>query len=344
MEQPPNRQNQSQQPGQARQYPGQQQDPNQQSYPGQQQYLNQQPYPGQQYPNPQPGFPGQPLKPKRPAWLIPLIVVAVVGVVLSAVLVGVLIGGGMSGRTENVGMTVTLAPSSSASAPEEKPTPVPAPTEAPAEPFSQVPAAGSDDDWHVPGLGEAIDWIEGLPQYNASPAFEPLGCVADFDDDGCQDFLAVYEAIAGNGTYYVAYCVYTLPEDGPKLLTDGVLYQEVGGNGGSLGIAKGKDGSAYLTRFTKEADGSSIHNYYEYIPFWDLGVTENNIYRMESQWDVNTPEQGNYILGGNRVDQEAFDVARGNYMEYYSVNIAVGPGNSDMNGVDFDTLRQWYCD
>lgn len=280
----------------------------------------------------QPGFPQ---RPKRPPWVIPLIVVAVVGVLLSAVLIGVLIGGGTS-RQPNT--ELLQASSAVASVQEKVPTPVPDSTEAPSEPSSQpAPQSGS-------GVGKVIDWIEGLPQYLADSSFEPLGCVADFDDDGCQDFLAVYEAVAKNGTYYVAYCVYTLPEEGPKLLTDGILYQEVGGNGGSLGIAKGKDDSAYLTRFTKEADGSSIHNYYEYIPFWDLGVTENNIYRMESQWDINTPEQGNYILGGNKVDRDTFEVARGNYMEYYSVNIAVGPGNSDMNGVDFDTLRQWYGD
>lgn len=191
---------------------------------------------------------------------------------------------------------------------------------------------------------DVIDKIEDQAQFVKNYDFEPLGCVDDFDGDGNQDFLASYETEAKNGTRCVSYCVYTFREDGPQLVADGVLYQAVGGNGGSVGISKGKDGSAYLTRFTKEADGSSVHNYYEYLPFWDLGVTEDNLYCMESQWDIITPEQGNYFLGGRKVEKEAFEVARGNYQECYSLNLVIGHGNGEGNGVDFETLKQWYDD
>lgn len=335
MNQDPNRQNPQGSPNsyQQSQYPGQQP-----QYPGQ--------YP--QYPGGQPGFQG---RPQRPGWLVPLIVVAVVGVVLSAVLIGVLIGGGMSRGP--VSEEAPAAPSSAVrSVPEEEPTPAPDSTEAPAasaevpaEPSSQAAPAKSGKVWSEGEcLDEAIDWIEDSQQFIEDYAFEPLGCVDDFDGDGYRDFLAVYQAQAGNGMIYAAYCAFTFLEDGPKLLKDGVLYQEVGGNGGSLGIAKGRDGSIYLTRFTREPDGDGPHNFYEY-ELWDsLGETGENIYRMESQWNVDYPEKGTYLLGGKKVDKAAFEASRENYEEMYSIDIVQGHGNSEMNGVDFDTLEKWYGD
>lgn len=300
----------------------------------------QQPYPGQY--QPYPGGPNFSQKPRRPGWVIPLIVVAVVAVILCAVLFGVLLG-----RGSTYGPDTRSEPAASSALPSEAPASEPVPTEPPAETSSakEPDPAPPAQNWSVGAcLEEAIDQIEDQAQFVEDYTFEPLGCLDDFDGDGYQDFLASYETEARNGTRCVSYCVYTFREDGPRLVIDGVLYQAVGGNGGSVGISKGKDGSAYLTRFTKEADGSSVHNDYEYIPFWDLGVTEDNLYRMESQWDVITPEQGNYFLSGRKVDQETFNVSRGNYEEWYSLNILVGHGNGEVNGVDFETLEQWYGD
>lgn len=308
--------------------------PNQQNPQGEHQ-APQQPYPGQQ-----PQYPVVPpfqQKPQRPGWVIPLIVVATVSLIACAVLVGILFGQrlayGIGTRQEKVESSEIVSQKGAAST---------ASAYQPEESRSEQPAETSRSVGDC--LNETIGWIEDQAQYVKNYDFEPLGCVDDFDGDGYQDFLAVYQNQARNGTRYVGYCVYTFREDGPKLLCDGVLYQEVGGNGGSLGISKGKDGTAYLTRFTKEPDGDGPHNFYEFIPFWDLGVTENNIYRMESRWNVDAPEQGTYLLDGRKVDQETFNVARGNYEEWYSIDIVAGHGNSEKNGVDFDTLKQWYGD
>lgn len=331
----PQRPQQSPQPQQPQQ-PQQYRQPQQGQYPP-----PQQPYPGQ-YPQ-YPGQPGFPQRPRQPAWVVVLIVVAVVAVVISAVLGGILIGGRLANRSEADPVSGDPFLSESwESALESEPQPsLPERADPPAE---SLPAPALPDDGGLVGecLDEAIDWIEDFPTFVKDYEWEPLGCVADFDDDGYQDFLAVYQCQAGNGTRYVGYGVFTFREDGPQLLLDGVLYQEVGGNSGSLGIATGKDGTVYLTRFTKKPDGDGPHNFYEYIPWDNLGVTEDNIFRMESQWSVEDPERGTYLLGERKVDRETFEASRSNYVEYYSLDIMSGPGNSDMNGVDFDTLKQWY--
>ncbi len=295
-------------------------------------------YRPEQWPNPQnPGFPA---KTKQPKWVVLLIVVAAVSLLLCAVLIGVLIGG-RGNAPQPVPQTAPEAAGSKA------PASVPELID-PSESFSsEAPPAPPQPagEWSLGDcVEEAIDWIEDSKQFVKRYDFEPLGCVADFDMDGCQDFLAAYEAEAANGTRYVAYCVFTFLEDGPSLLKDGVLYQEVGGNGGSVGIAKGKDGTIYLTRFTRTPDGNGPHNFYEYEPWDTLGSFESNIFCMESQWDVESPEKGTYLLGSQKVDQSAFESSRKNYEDLYLIDLVAGHGNGDAGGVDFDTLEKWYDD
>lgn len=329
---------------------------NQQPYQPQNQQPQQpqQPYQSQypQYPaGPQSGGPGFPQKPQRPGWVIPLIVVAAVGVVLSALLGGILIGGNLTARSEETEVSASGAvtevqpalPQESA-LPTEKPIPTeePAPTEAPVP--TEAPKLGPR--FSVGEcLDEALDWIEDSPSFVKNYVFEPLGCVDDFDGDGSQDLLAAFQTKAEDGTQEVSYALFTLLEDGPELLDDGVLYQEVGGNGGSVGIAQGKDGTVYLTRFTKQPDGDTMNNLYAYIPWDSLGeFGEPNSYYMEARWPVGEEEKGTYILGGTKVDKDSFEKSREKYTTLYELNIVAGHGNGLVNGADFDTLEKWYGD
>lgn len=329
------------------------QPPNQQP---QQPYQNQYP----QYPaapqsaapqpgGPQTGGPGYP-PPKRPGWVVPLIVVAVAGVVLSALLAGILIGGNLSAQPEKTVVCVSeTLPDSRPAAPQESalpaqepaPTKKPLPTQEPAPTKAPARAGMSLGEC----LDEAMDWIKDGATYVENYQFEPLGCVDDFDGDGNQEFLALFQTRAKNGTQTASYALFTLLSDGPKLLDDGILYQEAGGNGGSVGIAKGKDGAVYLTRFTKQPAGDTMNNQYAYIPWGSVGTAdEANSYYMEARWTVGEEESGTYILGDSRVDRDNFEKSRGNYTVLYELNIVAGHGNGLENGADFDTLEKWYDD
>lgn len=321
----------------------------------QQPYQNQyQQYPGgpqtggPQTGGPQTGGPGYP-PPKKPGWLIPLIVVAVVGVALSALLGGILIGGNLVARPETIVVSASEAVADSwQAAPQESaaPTDEPAPTEEPLPAQAPAPTPKPAPAFSVGEcLDEAIDWIEDGPTYVENYTFEPLGCVDDFDGDGNQDFLAAYETQAANGTWCVSYVLFTFLEDGPKLLDDGILYQEVGGNGGSVGIAEGKDGAVYLTRFVKQPEGDRMNNQYAYIPWDSVGTAdEANSYYMEARWTAGEEEAGTYILGDSKVDRDRFEKSRGNYTVLYELNIVAGHGNGLVNGADFDSLENWYDD
>lgn len=297
---------------------------------------------GPQTGGPQTGGPGYP-PPQKPGWVVPLIVVAVAAVVLCGVLGGILIGQRLSADSGSMETVVTPEP-----APTEAPTPEPAPTEAPTpEPAStEAPTSQPANTGNLGEcLDEALDWIEDNPTYAEDYTFEPLGCVDDFDGDGNQDFLAAFETKARNGTWGVSYVLFTFLGDGPKLLDDGILYQEAGGNGGSVGIAKGKDGAVYLTRFVKQPAGDAMNNRYSYIPWNSVGTPdEANSYNMEARWTVGEEESGTYILGETVVDRNHFEQSRGNYTVLYELNIAVGHGNGLENGADFDSLEKWYGD
>lgn len=313
----------------------------------------QQPQQGQyqQYPGGPPfGGPGFPQKPQRPGWVIPLVIVAVVAVVLCGVLGGILIGQRLvldSGSVEQVSASSAIAETKATPepAPTEAPTPEPAPTEAPTP--EPAPTQKPEHTWISVGecLDDAIDWIEDSPNYVENYTFEPLGCVDDFDGDGNQDFLAEYETKAANGAWCVSYALFTLTADGPKLLDDGILYQEVGGNGGSVGIAKGKDGAVYLTRFVKQPNGENMNNQYAYIPWNSVGTAdEANSFSLEASWTVGEEESGSYTFDGSKVDRDKFEKSRGNYTMLYELNIAVGHGSGEAGGADFDTLEKWYDD
>ncbi len=319
---------------------------NQQPYQPQNQQ-SQQPYQSQyqQYSNgPQTGGPGYP-PPKRPGWVVPLIVVAVVGVALSALLGGILIGSNLAAQPEETVVSASEMPAvsqkSDASTDEPASEETPLPTKAPAsteKPTRQKISVGEC-------LDEAIDWIEDSSTYVENYTFEPLGCVDDFDGDGNQDFLAAFETRAKNGTYGVSYALFTFLEDGPKLLDDGILYQEVGGNSGSVGIVEGKDGAVYLTRFVKQSSGDAMNNQYSYIPWDSVGTAdEANSYYMEARWTVGAEESGTYVLGDTKVDRDTFEQSRENYTTLYELNIVAGHGNGLVNGADFDTLEMWYDD
>ncbi len=318
----------------------------------QQPYQNQIPNQYQPQPGaPQPGGPGFPQKPQRPGWVVPLVIVAVVGVVLSALLGGILIGGNLntrSGQPETVSSSEMVI-SSQPSLPQE--TVSSAPESVPAsEPSS---SAQTPEIIQGPGpvlsfgnsLDDAIDWIEDSATFAENYTFEPLGCVDDFDGDGNQDFLAAYETKAANGTWSVSYALFALLEDEPKLLDDGILYQEVGGNSGSVGIAKGKDGAVYLVRCVKQATGDTMNTQYVYIPWDSVGTAdEANSYCMEARWNVDDPDGGTYLLGDTKVDRDRFETSRENYTVLYELNIVAGHGNGLENGADFDTLEKWYGD
>ena len=59
---------------------------------------------------------------------------------------------------------------------------------------------------------------------------------------------------------------------------------------------------------------------------------------------MESPEKGTYLLGSQKVDQSAFESSRANYEDLYLIDLVAGHGNSEANGVDFDTLEAWYDD
>lgn len=153
---------------------------------------------------------------------------------------------------------------------------------------------------------EIAEEIEGKSGYTTSAMKEPLGVVDDFNGDGIQEFLAVYEVKNGS-RIDVMYELWSLSGADAVQIESDVLFTEVGGNQGVIGIVE-SDGTVYLAIERKEPEGENFNNYYMYFP-WDAEesrLDEAAVY-MESHGTYGSEEKGRYILGDTKTDKSQFD-------------------------------------
>lgn len=165
-----------------------------------------------------------------------------------------------------------------------------------------VPAEQSTEDM----LRQIIARIEAQSGFVTNSSWEPLAESGDFNGDGTQEFLAVYE-IKNSGGIDVMYDVWSLESKGPVRLKSEVLFKEVGGNNGVVGIVN-PGGKAYLAVYRYEPQGDMFNNYYRYIP-WnekESGFLESDIY-LENHGNYNNENQGRYIMGDTAVEKNQFD-------------------------------------
>ncbi len=184
-------------------------------------------------------------------------------------------------------------------------------------------------------IGSILDAIEADPDFSSDPVFEPLGAAADFNDDGTWELLAVYES----GTD-VCYELWSMPASGPVKLDEGVLFTEVGGNGGTAGIAKDGEGMTYLALERSEPDGDRFYTNYTFTPFaaGESALGDGWVY-LECQGTYGDEANGRYILGDTQVEKAEFDQRLNEFARMYTIDILAGAGNGDV--MPFDVLRMW---
>ena len=114
-------------------------------------------------------------------------------------------------------------------------------------------------------LPQILDWIESQDNFYGGQYTSPIGCVSDVNGDGNYEFLALYETTEGAGAYNVMYEVWTIRPEGAGQLDQGVLFMEVGGNDGFVGLAE-KDGVYYLLKSSSGWDGDVGTDVRQLIP------------------------------------------------------------------------------
>lgn len=186
---------------------------------------------------------------------------------------------------------------------------------------------------------EVIASIESKPRYGTGVSFEPLAAVDDFNGDGIRELLAVYELRNNENTVEVMYGLWSLQGTEAKSLEEGVLFTEVGGNSGIVGIVE-REGTIYLAIEWSEPAGELFNKYYSYVPMSKTeSALESAWYYMESHGSyTDETAEGRYILGDTKVDKSEFEAKIQEFSDrIYVLDLLNGPGDGVMT---FDEMKK----
>lgn len=151
-----------------------------------------------------------------------------------------------------------------------------------------------------------IKEIEDRSDYVSESYWKPLAAADDFNGDGVQEFLAVYEVKDGAGIN-VVYDLWSLKESGAQKLKSEVLFKEVGGNNGIVGIVNPGSGPL-LAVYRYEPEGETFNCYYTYFSWEkDKSALGDSGYYLECHGNYEQEEKGRYILGDTSVEKSKFD-------------------------------------
>lgn len=191
-----------------------------------------------------------------------------------------------------------------------------------------APAAQSVGTVVIPNVVEQIvNSIEAQAGFGVSASYyEPLGCVWYLPEDG-RLLLAMYEiSDSSNGfdDWYVCTDAWLVKDGGALLLGRNQLYQEVGGNSGSVSVVQ-KDGVVYMEMECHLWEGDQFNNYYVYLPVDEQARAFGQGVYMEAHGTVGQEDSGEYIIDGEYWPRGDFDLARSEYEELLTMDINQGP-------------------
>lgn len=174
---------------------------------------------------------------------------------------------------------------------------------------------------------DSIAAIESEEGYVSDSSWKPLAVTTDFNGDKVQEFLAIYEVKSG-AVINVMYDVWSLQKSGAVKLKSEVLFKEVGGNSGVVGIVEA-GGKPYLAVCRYEPQGEQFNNYYIYYP-WETdksALGESAVY-LENHGMYGQEEKGKYILGNTTVKKSKFDARYKELSNWvYRLDLLAGAGD-----------------
>lgn len=174
-------------------------------------------------------------------------------------------------------------------------------------------------------VADLIKQIESQPGFASAGSWEPLAVVDDFNGDGVQEFLCLHEM--KNGSEWVAvYELWSLGESGSKKIRFEVLYKEVGGCNGTVGVVRNNRG-VYLAVLRSEPAAEYFNDYFIYHPWekQESKLGDASVY-IERHGKYGQEEDGKYILGDTRVGKAEYDAKYEEFNNWvYRLNIFKGP-------------------
>lgn len=195
-------------------------------------------------------------------------------------------------------------------------------------------------------IDEILTKIEGTDGFiGPDGSYEPLASFTDIDGNGVNELLVLYKVKKkgpdGHNVFRVQYDVYSVEGGSYKALAIGSeLYEEVGGNSGTIGLAVDKAMKPYLKVETKSPQGDRFNDSVIYIP-WNDDQSDFDDYTVyfERHGVYGEEDRGEYIAGDTKVDRESYEARQTEFMSLWTdLNLNMGPGNGG-NNMSFEQIR-----
>ncbi len=166
---------------------------------------------------------------------------------------------------------------------------------------------------------------------------EPLVCQSDQNGDGVWELFTVFPCKNGNDIYVVEN-VWLIDGNGSKCVSTGVLFHEVGGNSGSLSMAR-KDGTLYAVIRTNQPDGDRFHDFVDICSLKEGEAALGDEYIAMSRDGVYGDEDnGQYVIDGSQVSRADYEDLLNSFDVIYTLDIMAGGDENYSDVVPFSVL------
>lgn len=186
-------------------------------------------------------------------------------------------------------------------------------------------------------LSDLISQIKKQEGFVENSSWKPLAVLDDFNGDNNKELLVVYELKNGNGWPDVMYELWNVSETKAVKVKSEILFAEVGGNSGEVGIVK-SEGKNYLAVVRHEPEGDTFNDSCIYFPFTSgAGLLGEECVYMERHGNFGEEDKGRYILGDTKVEQKEYD-ARALDFSNWLYRLDIFKGDENGNVMTFDDL------
>ena len=193
-----------------------------------------------------------------------------------------------------------------------------------------VPALASAEAIPWDGICDILNDVYDSENFYWDLDQEPLACKSDENGDGIWELLLVYPCRNDDGLVYVMENVWLVTEEESKCVGMGVLFNEVGGNSGTLTLAK-RDGELYVLVQTQEPDGDSFHDFYDIFSLAEGEIELGEDYFMMTRTGVYGQEDdADYVVGKEAVTREEFEDILNSFEICYTLDILADPDGDVM--------------
>lgn len=202
----------------------------------------------------------------------------------------------------------------------------------------------ADNNQIIEAVLSQIERTDGFVQPDSY--YQPLASFTDIDGNGTYELLVLYKVKQpndqGNNEFKALYDVYVVKDGACTAVTKGnLLYLEVGGNSGTLGLAVDKAKAPYLVVSSSSPQGDRFNNTVRYIPFSrDQTKLEESALYLESQGVYGEEDQGSYRVNGAKTGKADFEARQTEFQSLWTdLNLNWGPGNGG-NNMSFTQIRE----